>query len=177
MISTKIVSILMALLTLISGTAAATTVEEPEIYTQHGYVMEILEDGAFLLLNQDNQTVQVNVDETTVVDRLDDLQVGQYVLVDFDGKTTRSIPAQLYAQSIFGATINGIVSAVNGTEITLIEDETQQEYIVNMAEDAVLPVAGEHIAVHFNGAVTMSLPAQIGALAWDVIPSETMRGE
>lgn len=177
MISTKIVSILMALLALITGTAAATTTAAPEVFTQHGYVMEILEDGSFLLLNQDNETVQVNVDENTVVDLKDDVHVGQYVLVDFDGATTRSIPAQLYAQCIFGATINGVVAAVNGLEITLIEDETQQEYIVNMAEDAVLPVEGEHIAVHFNGAVTMSLPAQIGALAWDVIASENMRGE
>ena len=61
--TTKIVSILLALLTLISGTAAASFDPEADLQTQHGYILEMLDDGSFLLLNQDNQTVQVNTDE------------------------------------------------------------------------------------------------------------------
>lgn len=71
----------------------------------------MLDDGSFLLLNQDNQTVQVNIDENTVTDLAEPLHAGQYVVVDYDGKLTRSLPAQLYAQHIFGATLKGIVSA------------------------------------------------------------------
>lgn len=173
----KIVSILLALLTLISGTAAASFDPEADLQTQHGYILEMLDDGSFLLLNQDNQTVQVNTDENTVTDLAEPLHAGQYVVVDYDGKLTRSLPAQLYAQHIFGATLKGIVSAVNEREVTLIEDETQQEYIVHLPEDVELPTDGEHIAVHFNGVIAMSLPAQLSALAWDVIPSEEMRAE
>lgn len=173
----KIVSILLALLTLISGTAAASFDPETDLQTQHGYILEMLDDGSFLLLNQDNQTVQVNTDENTVTDLAEPLHIGQYVVVDYDGKLTRSLPAQLYAQHIFGATLKGIVSAVNEREVTLIEDETQQEYIVHLPEDVELPTDGEHIAVHFNGVIALSLPAQLSALAWDVIPSEEMRAE
>lgn len=173
----KIVSILLALLILISGTAAASFDPETDLQTQHGYILEMLDDGSFLLLNQDNQTVQVNTDKNTVFDLAEAIQAGQYVMVDFNGATTRSIPAQLYAQRVYGATLKGIVSAVNEREVTLIEDETQQEYIVHLPEDVELPTEGEHIAVHFNGAVTMSLPAQLGALAWDVIPDAEMRAE
>lgn len=173
----KIVSILLALLTLISGTAAASFDPEADLQTQHGYILEMLDDGSFLLLNQDNQTVQVNTDENTVTDLAEPLHAGQYVVVDYDGKLTRSLPAQLYAQHIFGATLKGIVSAVNEREVTLIEDETQQEYIVHLPEDVELPTEGEHIAVHFNGVIAMSLPAQLSALAWDVIPDAEMRAE
>ena len=116
----KIVSILLALLTLISGTAAASFDPETDLQTQHGYILEMLDDGSFLLLNQDNQTVQVNTDENTVTDLAEPLHAGQYVVVDYDGKLTRSLPAQLYAQHIFGATLKGIVSAVNEREVTLI---------------------------------------------------------
>ena len=173
----KIVSILLALLTLISGTAAASFDPETDLQTQHGYILEMLDDGSFLLLNQDNQTVQVNTDENTVTDLAEPLHAGQYVVVDYDGKLTRSLPAQLYAQHIFGATLKGIVSAVNEREVTLIEDETQQEYIVHLPEDVELPTEGEHIAVHFNGVIALSLPAQLSALAWDVIPDAEMRAE
>lgn len=48
--------------------------------------------------------------------------------------------------------------------MTLIEDETQQEYIVHLPEDVELPTDGEHIAVHFNGVIALSLPAQLSAL-------------
>lgn len=177
LISTKIVSILLALLTLVTGASAVTTETADAVQIQHGYVLEMLDDGAFLLLNQGNQTVQVNTDKNTVFDLAEAIQAGQYVMVDFNGATTRSIPAQLYAQRVYGATLKGIVSAVNEREVTLIEDETQQEYIVHLPEDVELPTEGEHIAVHFNGAVTMSLPAQLGALAWDVIPDAEMRAE
>ena len=180
LISTKIVSILVALLTLITGASAVTT-ETTEtadaVQIQHVYVLEMLDNVAFLLLNQDNQTVQVNTDENTVFDLAEAIQAGQYVMVDFNGVTTRSIPAQLYAQRVYGATIQGVVSAVGEGEVTLIADDTQQEYIVHLPEDLALPAEGEHIAVHFNGVVTMSLPAQLGALAWDVIPDAEMRAE
>ena len=44
----KIVSILLALLTLISGTAAASFDPETDLQTQHGYILEMLDDGSFL---------------------------------------------------------------------------------------------------------------------------------
>lgn len=48
----KIVSILLALLTLISGTAAASFDPEADLQTQHGYILEMLDDGSFLLLTR-----------------------------------------------------------------------------------------------------------------------------
>lgn len=48
---------------------------------------------------------------------------------------------------------------------------------MHLPEDVELPTEGEHIAVHFTGVIAMSLPAQLSALAWDVIPSEEMRAE
>ena len=56
-------------------------------------------------------------------------------------------------------------------------ERLNSESLAHLPEDVELPTEGEHIAVHFNGVIAMSLPAQLSALAWDVIPSEEMRAE
>ena len=49
----KIVSILLALLTLISGTAAASFDPEADLQTQHGYILEMLDAAGELDIEAD----------------------------------------------------------------------------------------------------------------------------
>jgi hypothetical protein len=173
----KILPFLLAFLTAVFGASAANVIDDIDVYVQHGYVLEITSEGSFLLLNQDQQTVLVNTGESTVLDFIGSLQAGQYVVIDYDGKLTRSNPPQLFAKRIYGADMSGIVTAVNEGEITLVEDDTHQEYIVHIPADLAMPVADEHITVHYDGTVTLSLPAQLSALGWDAIADFPARAE
>ena len=173
----KILSIFLAFLAAISGATAANSIDSTGMQVQHGCILEITSEESFLLLNQDQQTVQVNTDESTVYNLSDSLHVGQYVVIDYDGKLARSNPPQLFAERIYGADMSGIVTAVNEGEITLVEDDTRQEYIVHIPADLAMPVADEHITVHYDGTVTLSLPAQLSALGWDAIADYPARAE
>lgn len=173
----KILSFLLALLTAAFGSAAANVTDSIDVYVQHVCVLEITSEESFLLLNQDQQTVLVNTDKSTVLDFVGSLQAGQYVVIDYDGSMTRSNPPQLFAERIYGAEMSGIVAAVGKGEITLVEDDTHQEYIVHIPAALAMPVADEHITVHYDGTVTLSLPAQLSALGWDAIADFLARAE
>ncbi len=173
----KILSIFLAFLAVIFGASVPNAISSTNIQVQHGCVLEITSEESFLLLNQDQQTIQVNTDKSTIFDLATSLHAGQYVVIDYDGKMTRSNPPQLFAKRIYGADVSGIVTAVNGHEITLVDDSTQQERIIHIPEDLSMPVADEHITVHYDGTIALSLPAQLSALGWDAIADYPARAE
>ena len=72
--------------------------------------------------------------------------------------------------------IEGAVSSVDMAEhcATLISDDLG-ELIARFQEGDALPVQGETIRIYTSGAMTMSLPAIVNAIAWERIPPEAAR--
>ena len=67
-----------------------------------GLVTEVLEQG-FVMEDIELGSVLLNVDETTVMDGIlaeGDIEVGQYVFVEYDGRLTRSLPPQAHADRV-----------------------------------------------------------------------------
>ena len=160
---------MMTLLSLVLALALplAAVAEEPEMdLLLEGLVTEIV-DGGFVLDDINQGEVMVNTSEETVLDGVlleEDLQVGMYVMVDFNGMMTFSLPPQVHADRIGCYRLSGSISEVfEDGSFLLTGDPIYDELIVHTALDMNLFV-DMPITAYFNGAVAMSLPAQVGAL-------------
>jgi len=81
----------------------------------------------------------------------------------------------LYIQDLEG--IAPLVGTVTGIDeenhSAFVQTETHGEVLARFPEDAQLPTVDEQIKIWFNGAMTMSLPAQVGVIGWETIaPSQ-----
>jgi len=135
----------------------------PAFFTLEGKIAEIGEDGSLTLECADLGAVLVLTDADTVWETMGDIAPGAYVHVDYDGKMTRSLPPQVTAQRVRMYVLSGDVLEYNAEENTvLIDTPSHGQVQVNLAEP--LP-EGAHaqLTVYFDGAMTMSLPPQIGA--------------
>ncbi|MGN0779219.1 MAG: hypothetical protein ACI4MJ_08745 [Aristaeellaceae bacterium] len=138
----------------------------PEIYDVSGMVTEITEEYV-MIEDADGQQLQVNLSEDTLVEYSvsgsEELSVGDYITVLYNGMMTRSLPAQMTALTIRATALTGTVTAVEESRFTMLTDEGM-EVIVN-GTTADWPVVAEdaRIRVYFNGVMTLSLPGQIGA--------------
>ena len=134
------------------------TVEE--VFDMSGIVTEIGE-GFIMIESADEQTVQINVFDETIFEGKQ-IEVGDFIHVTFGGQMTFSIPAQIAAQKIGCYAHTGVVGEMTEGQFAL---ETEMEMIlVNAtAEQLANLTAGMTVTVYSNGAMTMSLPAQIGA--------------
>lgn len=129
-----------------------------------GLVKEIVE-GGFLMEDAEMGEVMLNTDETTVWDGTiteEDLAVGQFVMVQYDGRTTRSLPPQAHADRVICYTLEGVVSEVYEDGFMLSEVDMHGDVIVNTAETLPHVYEGMMVKVYFDGAMGMSLPAQVG---------------
>lgn len=160
---------LMTLLSLLLALALplAALAEEPEMDLMlEGLVTEIVE-GGFLMEDINQGEVMVNTSEETVLDGVlleEDLQTGMYVIVDFNGMMTRSLPPQVHADRIGCYRLSGSITEVfEDGSFLLAGDAVYDEVIVHTALEMNL-FADMPATVYYNGAVTMSLPAQAGAL-------------
>lgn len=74
--------------------------------------------------------------------------------------------------------IEGSVASVDVDEhsATLVTDDLG-ELIARFRSGDALPTQGETIRIYTNGAMTMSLPAIVNALAWERIPPEAARDD
>lgn len=161
---------LMTLLSLVLALALplAAMAEEPETMDTllQGLVTEIV-DGGFVMQDEEQGEVMVNTSEETELDGVlleEDLQIGMYVNVDFNGMMTRSLPPQVHADRIGCYRLSGSVSEVyEDGSFLLCGDPIYDEMIVHMETPTNL-FENMPITVYYNGAVAMSLPAQAGAL-------------
>ena len=131
-----------------------------EIFDLAGVVTEIGED--FILIDgADGQQIQVNTFPETVYEGKE-IEAGDYIHVTYNGMMTFSIPAQIAALKIGCYTHTGVVSEIAEGQFTL---ETGMEPIlVNVTGEQLAGIeSGMTVTVYSNGAMTMSLPAQIGA--------------
>ena len=171
----KIIAALAAL-ALIASTAivlADTPVSEDEWISEEthelaGVIEEVLADG-FTLTDGKDERFEIHTDDATEYEGLagaQELAAGQYVYVRYDGKMTRSIPAQVTAQQVFCYRVSGVVADAEADGFLLEEQDEQgermDELFVHLG-DCTLPEIGARVTVYYNGVMAMSLPGQITA--------------
>ena len=143
----------------------ADDASEVEILELGGQITEIA-DGYILIMDSVHGAVQVNLGDDTLYDGadLEELNVGQYIQVMYDGKMTRSIPAQVYALKVGLYPVSGVVKAVGEGSITLSREEIGDEVIVFLPEGAAVPAVGDNVTAYTIGMMTMSMPAKTHAI-------------
>ncbi len=131
-----------------------------ELFDLAGTITEI-SDEWILILGADGQEYQVNLlPETSFVGNA--LSIGDFIHVTYNGQMTRSLPAQVAALTIGCYAHQGVVSDVTDGQF-MLTTEAEMILVNFTAEQADLIKDGATVIVYSNGAMTMSLPAQIGA--------------
>ena len=168
---TKLIAILSAaLFAALSLTAApAVQADEQAFFDLSGVVVEM--NDAFILIEDENGgQVQVNLFEDTAIEG-DAIVPGALIHVLYNGMMTRSLPPQVAAMRVSCFAFTGEIAEMNQHGFLLHPDEGIDEVQVN-APDALLEglEPGSRVTVYFSGAMTMSLPGQIGAEL--IVPAE-----
>ena len=155
--------------------AEENSLQEPvEIMELFGMIVEITEDYV-VLETAEHGGVQANLTEDTIIEGVDALEVGQTAMVVYDGKMTRSIPAQITALKIGVYVIRGEVTEIGEGRITVRDADTQENVILSLPQDAAQTTVGDQIIAYTTGMATMSLPPQMNAIA--VVRIETEQTE
>ena len=154
-------SLLMALALPLGAFAEET---EPDTLLE-GLVTEVLEQG-FVMEDIELGSVLLNVDETTVMDGIlaeGDIEVGQYVFVEYDGRLTRSLPPQAHADRVGCYRLTGTVDLSLSMGVLLTGDPIFGDVIIRV--DGSMPhlYQGMPITVYYNGVMAMSYPGQVTA--------------
>ena len=149
-----------------NGQDDAEVVDENEVYDLTGQITEIADD--YIILEGTEQgTVQVNLfDDTVFGGKLpDELAVGEYAQVIYDGKMTRSIPPQVTALAVDVCVLEGKVAEILEDGRVLIDrTDVMEQVILSLPEGVELKV-GDSAVFYTTGIATMSLPAQMNAIA------------
>lgn len=137
---------------------------EPDTLLE-GLVTEVLEQG-FAMEDIELGSVLLNVDETTVMDGIlveGDIEVGQYVFVEYDGRLTRSLPPQAHADRVGCYRLTGTVDLSLSMGVLLTGDPIFGDVIIRV--DGSMPhlYQGMPITVYYNGVMAMSYPGQVTA--------------
>ena len=137
-----------------------------QAYMLHGQITEITDE--YLMLEGTEQgTVQVNLLDDTLYDgaiQQSELAVGQYAEVLYDGKLTRSIPAQAAALAVNIYPLAGTVDEVQEDGRVLVTPTDGGAQVLLSLPDDVTVEAGETATFYTTGVATMSLPAQMNAI-------------
>lgn len=137
-----------------------------QVYMLHGQITEITDE--YLMLEGTEQgTVQVNLLDDTLYDgaiQQSELAIGQYAEVLYDGKLTRSIPAQAAALAVNIYPLAGTVDEVQEDGRVLVTPTDGGAQVLLSLPDDVTVEAGETATFYTTGVATMSLPAQMNAI-------------
>ena len=139
-----------------------------ETFRVEGLIATV-EENNFIIQDATLGELRVNFDATTVFEGVnaEDLFFGQYVFVDFDGKMTRSIPMQIFAQKVGMYPVAGSVTEIGENSVTI--EQTNGPVVIHLLEGAPELKVGDEIIAYTNGAMTMSLPPQTTALAIEFV--------
>ena len=157
----KYLAILFSLMFAMTGTALTETNEtiaEPELLDTAGIVLEITED----LLTIDTQThgqVLVHLTAETLWEGETPV-VGAYVHVINNGAMTMSLPPQITALRVGCYAFTGTVGEID-EEFFMLQGENDLWQVNAEADKLSDLTAGQTVTVYSNGAMTMSIPAQI----------------
>ena len=137
---------------------------EPDTLLE-GLVTEIVDEG-FVMEDIELGSVLLNVDETTVMDGIlaeEEIEVGQYVFVEYDGRLTRSLPPQAHADRVGCYRLTGTADLSLAVGVLLTGDPVFGDVIVRV--DGSMPhlYQGMPITVYYNGVMALSYPGQVTA--------------
>ena len=164
----KIFMVLMAL-TVSLGMVFGALAEAAVPARLEGVILEIGEDGSFLMDSISMGQVLVHTDEEMVLEGVSSLMVGQYVFVEYNGAMTRSLPPQITAQKVSCFVIEGTVkSADEDGRTALVESGEYGLVQVYLPEMEAVLYEGDEVAVYFSGVMALSYPGQVGGLKVDV---------
>ena len=131
-----------------------------EIFDIAGIVTEITPEY-ILIQTAEGQLVQANLFEETFFEGKE-IEAGDYVHITYNGMMTFSIPAQIAAMKVGCYTHEGEISDLSETGFIL--NTEMEPIIVNAPAELLEGLSdGMTVTVYTNGAMTMSLPAQVGA--------------
>lgn len=137
-----------------------------EDFVLEGLVTELTDDG-FVMEDLALGKVQVLVREDTLLEGMladEPVCVGQYVIVVYGGRLTRSIPPQASADKVSCFYVKGTASEMTNDSILITGDERWGDVYAALGESAPAIHKGDLVTVYFNGVMALSLPARIGGL-------------
>lgn len=159
--------VLCALMVLLATPVLAEEAQKQPVFTD-GEILEMYEDGSFLLKSSSEQ-VLVKVPPETVVEGAAKLRAGQYVYVDYDGVMTRSMPPQITAEKVRCYVIEGTVLSLGEDGKTALVDSVEAgQVVVSLPVMETALKEGDFVAAYFSGVMALSYPAQAGGLKVDV---------
>lgn len=165
----KAFSLFLALMMILPLAAFAES--GSETYRLEGLVTGLV-DGGFLMEDRELGEVLLNVDDMTVLDGIlaqGEIEVGQYVIVDYDGRLTRSIPPQAHADRVGCYVLSGTVTELYESGVLLSGDPLFGDVIVHLDAAAQHVYMGMPLTVYYDGVMAMSLPGQANAL-YTIVP-------
>lgn len=137
---------------------------EIELVTLTGVITEITDEYVLLDVGDMGQ-VQANLSEDTLIEGVEELAIGQMAIVTYDGKMTRSLPAQITALRVGVYEVRGTVKTMEDGRITVEKTEGGDEVVLTLPENAPALAVGDVITAYTTGISTMSLPPQMNAIA------------
>lgn len=137
---------------------------EIELVTLTGVITEVTDEYVLLDVGDMGQ-VQANLSEDTLIEGVEELAVGQTAMVTYDGKMTRSLPAQITALRVGVYEVRGTVKTMEDGRIIVEKTEGGDEVVLTLPENAPALAVGDVITAYTTGISTMSLPPQMNAIA------------
>ena len=137
---------------------------EIELVTLTGVITEITDEYVLLDVGDMGQ-IQANLSEDTLIEGVEELAIGQTVIVTYDGKMTRSLPAQITALRVGVYEVRGTVKTMEDGRITVEKTEGGDEVVLTLPENAPALAVGDVITAYTTGISTRSLPPQMNAIA------------
>jgi len=143
----------------------ASTGEEEviEIVEIMGAITEITDEYVMIDAGEMGM-IQANTTMDTLIEGVEELVVGQTAVILYDGKMTRSLPAQITALKIGVYEVKGTVTATEEGRVTIDQGEAG-EAVLTLPENAPEIAVGDAITAYTTGISTMSLPPQMNAIA------------
>ena len=149
-----------------------STTAEPEVVAEEeaieiveisGVITEITDE--YVLIDAGEMgMIQANTSIDTLIEGVEELTVGQTAVILYDGKMTRSLPAQITALKIGVYAVQGTVTEIEEGRMTVNQGE-EGEVVLTLPESMPEITVGDAITAYTTGISTMSLPPQMNAIA------------
>ena len=138
--------------------------EAIEIVEVTGTITEITDEYVMIDAGEMGM-IQANTSDDTLIEGVEELAVGQTTVILYDGKMTRSLPAQITALKIGVYEVKGTVKEIAESRVTISKTEGGDEVVLTLPENAPEIAVGDVITAYTTGVSTMSLPPQMNAIA------------
>lgn len=175
----KLLSVLLSALLLMSTALAFAedaAQEAAEIETIVGRIVEVEDDGGYLIenLDDDNRQMRVIVSDATRYISSWTPGEGDVVLIEYDGTIAESDPPQVAAQVVLAHALYGqVLETDDSIDSMLVDTMEAGEVIVLLQYDDAKQYEGELVRVFFNGMMALSMPGRIGGLAAEPVKKIT----